>query len=150
MSIQIREVTNTDWDFILKIRNQKNSLVDFHDTSSVSSETHYEYMKKLRMDPKTFQWIIVFEGKDVGYIKIIGTELGSNMLDGFRRKGIGTNAYKLVFEEARKKGLKKLTATVKINRTTSLDFETKLGWVKKNIIYKNGDPYSIYIEKELI
>ncbi len=149
MNIEIREVLETDWDFILKIRNQKSSLVDFHDTSIVSNETHYKYMKKLRENTETFQWIIVFEGKDVGYIKIIETELGSNMLDGFRRKGIGTYAYKLVFEEARKKGLKKLTATVKINRITPLDFETKLGWVKKNIIYKNGKPYSVYIEKIL-
>ena len=48
-----------------------------------------------------------------------------------------------------KLGLTKLTAQVKINRKTSLEFEMKTGWVKKGIIYKNNKPYAFSLEKSL-
>ena len=52
-------------------------------------------------------------------------------------------------KEAKKLGLTKLTAQVKINRKTSLEFEMKTGWVKKGIIYKNNKPYAFSLEKSL-
>ena len=42
-----------------------------------------------------------------------------------------------------------LTATIKIDRTIPFDFEEKLGWIKKEIIYKDGKPERYYIEKNL-
>jgi len=149
MTTEIREIIEEDWDFILKIRNQSSSRLAFHDNSIASIDTHRNYMKKLHADPNSFQWIIMYDKKDVGYIKIINSELGSFLLDGYKGKGIGTKAYQLVFLEAKKLDLKKLTATVKVNRPTSLNFEEKLGWIKKKTIYKDKKPYSYYIEKIL-
>jgi|TARA_B110001454_G_scaffold216792_1_gene240697 hypothetical protein len=54
-----------------------------------------------------------------------------------------------MFLEARKLGLKKLFATVKIERLTPLTFEEKLGWVKKKTLYKHNKPYGYLIEKIL-
>ena len=147
--IQIRKVIETDWDFILKIRNQSSSRIAFHDTYLTPFDIHKEYMIKLRDDPNSYQWIIIYNKKSVGYIKIINSELGSFLLDGYKGKGIGTKAYELVFLEAKVLGLKKLFATVKVNRPTSLRFEEKLGWIKKKTIYKNNEPYSYHIEKIL-
>ena len=40
--------------------------------------------------------------------------------------------------KAKKLGLTKLTAQVKMDRETSIEFEMKTGWIKKEIIpYKN-------------
>ena len=147
--IKIRKVIEADWDFILKIRNQPSSRIAFHDTSVASIDIHREYMIKLRDDPNSFQWIILCDKKPVGYIKIVNSELGSVLLDGYKGKGIGTKAYELVFLEAKELGLKKLIATVKVDRPTSLRFEEKLGWIKKKTIYKNDKPYSYNIEKIL-
>tara|TARA_Y100001936_G_C16042705_1_gene652599 strand:- start:925 stop:1377 length:453 start_codon:yes stop_codon:yes gene_type:complete len=149
MNITIKKVSESDWDFILKIRNQSSSRIAFHDTNIVSKETHRKYMKKLKDSPNAFQWIILYENEPVGYIKIVDSEFGSVLLDGYTRKGIGTNAYNLVFREAKTLGLNKLTATVKITRPTSIEFEKKLGWKIKKIIKKDDIPYSYYIEKIL-
>ena len=71
------------------------------------------------------------------------------LLNDYRGRGIGKLAYALVFKEAKKLGLTKITAQVKINRETSLEFEMKTGWVKKGIIYKNNKPYAFSLEKSL-
>ena len=149
MTVEIRDVIETDWDFILKIRNQFSSRLAFHDTSIASIDTHRNYMIKLRTDPNSFQWIIMYDKKAVGYIKIVNSELGSFLLDGYKGRGIGTKAYELVFLKAKELGLHKLTATVKFDRPVPLNFEEKLGWVKKKTIYKDDKPYSHYIEKIL-
>ena len=147
MKVRIRKVSKNDWEFILKLRNLER--MSFHDTSIVDWDTHVSYMDKITNNPTDHQWIVVSDDKDVGYIKIVNNDLGSNLLSEYRRKGIGSAAYKLVFEEAKKIGLTKLTAQVKINRETSLEFEMKTGWIKKEIIYKNNEPYAFSLERLL-
>ena len=71
--IQIRKVIETDWNFILKIRNQSSSRIAFHDTYLTPFDIHKEYMIKLRDDPNSYQWIIIYNKKSVGYIKIINS-----------------------------------------------------------------------------
>ena len=147
MKVRIRKVSKNDWEFILKLRNQ--SRMSFHDTSIVDWDTHVSYMDKITNNPTDHQWIVVSDDKDVGYIKIVNNVFGSNLLDGYRRKGIGSAAYKLVFEEAKKLGFKKLLAEVKIDRSIPLAFEEQVGWKKIKLIYKNKKPYSYKIEKTL-
>ena len=106
-------------------------------------------MQKMKTNPNFFQWMITYNQKNVGYIKIVNLEFGSMLLNDYRGKKIGKQAYTLVFEEAKKLGLTKLTAQVKINRETSLEFEMKTGWIKKEIIYKNNEPYAFSLERLL-
>ena len=106
-------------------------------------------MQKMKTNPNFFHWIIIYNQKNVGYIKIVNLEFGSMLLNDYRGKKIGKQAYTLVFEEAKKLGLTKLTAQVKINRETSLEFEMKTGWIKKEIIYKNNEPYAFSLERLL-
>ena len=149
MKVSIRKVSKNDWRFILKLRNQESSRLSFHDTSTVDWNTHVSYMTKITSNTTDHHWIVIYDNKDVGYIKIVNNVFGSNLLDGYRRKGIGSAAYKLVFEEAKKLGFKKLTAEVKIERPIPLTFEEKTGWKKIKLIYKNKKPYSYKIEKTL-
>ena len=147
MNVKLRKVEPKDWEFILNMRNQDDVRFACHDSSIIDYETHEEYMKRLDSDPNSHQWIVVYEEQDVGHIKIVNLEFGSMLLNGYRGRGIGKLAYELVFKEAKKLGLTKLTAQVKINRKTSLKFEEKTGWIKKGIIYKNNKPYAFSLDK---
>ena len=149
MKIGIRKVSKKDWEFILHLRNQEEVRLASHDTSIIDDETHLKYMQEMTADKKKFHWIITYNKKDVGYIRLGNLEFGSMLLNDYRGRGIGKLAYALVFKEAKKLGLTKITAQVKINRETSLEFEMKTGWVKKGIIYKNNKPYAFSLEKSL-
>ena len=149
MKIGIRKVSKKDWEFILHLRNQEEVRLASHDTSIIDDETHHKYMQKMTANEKIFHWIITYNKKDVGYIRLGNLEFGSMLLNDYRGRGIGKLAYALVFKEAKKLGFTKLTAQVKINRETSLEFEMKTGWVKKGIIYKNNKPYAFSLEKSL-
>ena len=149
MKVRMRKISKNDWRFILKLRNQESSRLSFHDTSTVDWDTHVSYMSKITNKPTDHHWIVTCNNKDVGYVKIVNNVFGANLLDGYKRKGIGSAAYKLVFEEAKKLGFKKLTAEVKIDRSTPLTFEEKTGWKKIKLIYKKKKPYSYKIEKIL-
>ena len=149
MSVKIRSVEKKDWKFILHLRNLEDIRLAFHDSSIINDETHLKYMQKMIADKEKNHWIITYNKKDVGYIKIVNLEFGSMLLNDYRGKGIGKQAYALVFKKAKKLGLTKLTAQVKINRKTSLEFEMKTGWIKKEIIYKNNKPYAYSLEKPL-
>ena len=149
MSVKIRPVEKKDWKFILHLRNLEDIRLAFHDSSIINDETHLKYMQKMEAKPNFFQWIITYNKKDVGYIKIDGLVFGSMLLNEYRGEGIGKQAYALVFKEAKKLGLTKLTAQVKMDRETSIEFEMKTGWIKKEIIYKNNKPYAYSLEKPL-
>ena len=149
MSVKIRPVEKKDWKFILHLRNLEDIRLAFHDSSIINDETHLKYMQKMEANPNFFQWIITYNKKDVGYIKIDGLVFGSMLLNEYRGKGIGKQAYALVFKKAKKLGLTKLTAQVKMDRETSIEFEMKTGWIKKEIIYKNNKPYAYSLEKPL-
>ena len=149
MNVELRPVEKKDWEFILHLRNQEEVRLASHDTSIIDDETHHKYMQKMTANEKIFHWIITYNKKDVGYIRLGNLEFGSMLLNDYRGRGIGKLAYALVFKEAKKLGLTKITAQVKINRETSLEFEMKTGWVKKGIIYKNNKPYAFSLEKSL-
>ena len=149
MNVELRPIEKKDWEFILHLRNQEEVRLASHDTSIIDDETHHKYMQKMTANEKIFHWIITYNKKDVGYIRLGNLEFGSMLLNDYRGRGIGKLAYALVFKEAKKLGLTKITAQVKINRETSLEFEMKTGWVKKGIIYKNNKPYAFSLEKSL-
>ena len=149
MNVELKPVEKKDWKFILHLRNQEDVRLACHNTSIINDETHLKYMQKMEANPNFFQWIITYNKKDVGYIKIDGLVFGSMLLNEYRGEGIGKQAYALVFKEAKKLGLTKLTAQVKMDRETSIEFEMKTGWIKKEIIYKNNKPYAYSLEKPL-
>ena len=147
--VSLRHVTRDDWRFILSLRNQNSVRTTCHDTSKINYSDHTLYMESLEKNSNAYHWIVTFDKMDVGYIKIIDLELGSSIKDGYQGMGIGTKAYSLVFKEAKKLGLSKLTASVKIDRLTSLKFEEKTGWRKIGLEYKNNNLYAHKLERIL-
>ena len=147
--VSLRHVTRDDWRFILSLRNQNSVRTTCHDTSKINYSDHVIYMESLGKNSNVYHWIVTFDEMDVGYIKIIDLELGSSIKDGYQGMGIGTKAYSLIFKEAKKLGLSKLTASVKIDRLTSLKFEEKTGWKKIGLEYKNNNLYAHKLERIL-
>jgi len=147
VNVKLRKVEPKDWEFILNMRNQDDIRFACHDSSIIDYETHKEYMKRLDLDPNSHQWIVVYEEQDVGHTKIIGEEFGYMIKDGFRGKGIGTKIYELVFEEAKKLGIKRLHDTIKIDKPIPLKVAKKVGFIEKGIIKKDGKPYAFSLDK---
>jgi len=129
------------------MRNQDDIRFACHDSSIIDHETHKEYMKKLDSDPNSHQWIVVYEGNDVGHIKIVQEEFGYMIKDGFRGKGIGTKVFELAFEEAKKLGIKRVHSTIKIDESIPLKVAKKVGFIEKGIIKKDGKPYAFSLDK---
>ena len=149
MDIKLRPVIRKDWGFILEIRNQKDVRMACYDTSIINYSTHEKYMKKLDNQPNCHQWIIVYDGVDVGQAKVDDLVFGYMLTEKYRGKGIWLNAYPLVLEEAKKNGFKKLKGTVKFDQKKQLAVALKLGFVITGDLFKDGKAVGYDMEKTL-
>ena len=137
--IELRSVSEKDWDFILKIRNEQEFRSNFYNQDEISKEEHYEYLRSSSNDPNFFNWIICDNSKDVGYIRIFNEDISIMVSPYFHGKGIGTKALELVETEAKKNGIKKLVGRVKISNESS-----------KKIFEQNGyDLLMYWYEKDI-
>lgn len=149
MDVKLRPVTQDDWKFILEIRNQEQVRMACYDTSIIDYPIHEKYMKKLDTTPNCKQWIIVFNGNDVGQAKIDELVLGYMLSEEYRGLGIWSDAYELVLQEVRKIGYKKLKGTVKYEQKKQLEIALKLGFAIKGDLYKDGKAVGYDMEKIL-
>ena len=149
MIIKLRPVTREDWRFILEIRNQKDVRMACYDTSIIDYSTHEKYMKKLDDQPNCHQWIIVYEGIDVGQVKVDDLVFGYMLSPEYRGKGIWASAYPLVLKEVKKMGYTKLKGTVKFNQKKLSEIALSLGFIKTGIKSKDGEPVGYDMEKNL-
>ena len=150
MTIKLRPVTRKDWKFILEIRNQKDVRMACYDTSIIDFSTHEKYMKKLDTHSNCHQWIIVYDGKDVGQAKIDELVFGYMLSKEYRGKGIWREAYPQVIEESKKNGFKKLKGTVKFDQKKQLEIALNLGFEITGKIIKDGKSVGYDMEKNLI
>jgi RimJ/RimL family protein N-acetyltransferase len=138
MKVSLRPVKQSDWKFILSVRNEEEVRMACHDTSVISHETHDKYMTQISNDQNVRQWIVVCDGEDIGHTKIIGNEFGYMIKKGFRGKGLGVTIHNLVFEEAKKQGISKLNVTIKVGNESSLNLCRKTGFVDCGNIINDG------------
>lgn len=149
MKVELRPVQRKDWQFILSVRNQEGVRMACHDTSVIDFKSHKKYMEKLEEDPGNYQWIITYDGREVGHTKIIGEEFGYMIMDGFRGKGIGTKFHELIFREAKRLGIKKLKDTIKVDNQVSLNLALKTGFVHTGLVFRDDKVYAYTLEKIL-
>ena len=139
MQINLRKVTQKDWDFILNLRNQFYVNSFYEQKKPIQKEEHYEYMKKQNSNPNFHQWIATDGNKDFGYIRILDEDINIMVEKKFQGKGIGTIMLNLVENEALRLGIKKLKARVLVGNENS-----------KKIFIKNNYKLKMYLlEKEL-
>lgn len=128
-----------DWDYIMTLRNQSYNNFYLQDKPLIKKE-HYAYLKKQKLNPKFFNWIISKNEKDVGYVRLLDGDVSIIVDKKSQDKKIGTFTLKLLEKEAKKIGLKKLVALILINNKGSKKifvknkYKLKQWWYEKEIV----------------
>lgn len=138
MIINLRKTKISDWDYILSLRNQ--SFKNFYlQDKPLTKKEHYAYLKKQKTNPKFFNWIISKNKKNVGYVRLLNNDVSIIIDKKYQDMHIGTNALKLLEEEAKNLGLNKLVAMILINNKQSKkiflknNYKLKQWWFEKDI-----------------
>jgi len=105
----------------------------------LTKKEHYAYLKKQKTNPKFFNWIISKNKKNVGYVRLLNNDVSIIIDKKYQDMHIGTNALKLLEEEAKNLGLNKLVAMILINNKQSKkiflknNYKLKQWWFEKDI-----------------
>lgn len=122
--VTLRKVKQTDWDYILKLRNEPSFKRYFYDQHKITKREHYSYLRQQKSNKKFFNWIILLDNTRVGYIRILNNDVSIMIDPKFHGKGIGTKALKLLEKEAKKVKIKKLVGRVMLrNRKSTMIFK---------------------------
>ena len=128
-----------DWDFILSLRNDDKFRPYFYDQHIISKNEHYEYLTKQLTNKNFNNWIITYNSKDVGYIRILNNDVNIMILKKFHNKSIGTNALRLLENKAKDLGIKKLIGRIMIDNKKSENifkknnYKLKMFWYEKSL-----------------
>ena len=139
MNVELRKVCKKDWDFILKLRNDKEHQTNYYNSHTISKKEHYDYLNKQKNNPNFSNWIICNDNNDVGYVRILDNDISIFIDKKYHNKGIGTLALNLVEQEARKLGIKKLVGKVMLQNEKSKKiflkngYKTLMYWLEKDI-----------------
>ena len=137
--LELREVLEKDWKFILELRNENYQNNFLKQKEPIKNNEHTEYMNKQELNPKFHQWIAVYENEDIGYVRILDDDVNIMVKKLFQKKGLGTAMLNLLEIKAKKLGIKKLNAKVLANNENS-----------KKIFEKNNYKLKTYFfEKEV-
>ena len=64
MEISLRKVKISDWDYILKLRNESYEYFEIQD-KPINKNDHYTYLRKQKTNPKFFNWIVSKNEKNI-------------------------------------------------------------------------------------
>lgn len=137
--LKLRKVQKKDWDFILKLRNRKETKKNFYNQKKISKAGHYAYLRNQEKNHDFFNWIICEDALNLGYVRILDNDISIMVDKKFQNKGISTKALKLVEIEARKLGLKKLIGRIMIHNKSSKkiflknNYKLLMYWLEKDI-----------------
>ena len=140
MDVKLREVSHSDWDDILKMRNQFYGFFQ-KQKKSLTKKEHYKYMNEKKNDPEFHQWIIEVDKITAGYTRILAKDVSIMIKKEFQKKGIGSKALKLLEKKAEKLKIPRLIGVVRSDNITSQEIfqnnKYKLKWFvfEKNIIH---------------
>ena len=135
MVLALRKIRIKDWDYIMLLRNQAYDNF-YQQNKPLIKKEHYTYLKKQKLNPKFFHWIIVKNDKDVGYVRLLNEDVSIIIDKKSQDKKIGTGALELLEIEAKKLGMKKLIALVLINNKKSEKIFVKNEYKLKQLWYE--------------
>lgn len=138
MNVNLRSVTQSDWDFILSLRNNFFTNFDLQ-TKPLTKSEHYEYLEHQKNNPKFHHWMITLNGEIVGYLRLLNFDVGIMLKKDFQNKGIASYALGLVEKEAKLLGISKLIAKVQVENIGSRkifeknNYNIEFFWLEKNL-----------------
>lgn len=139
MNIQLRKVSQEDWDYILRLRNSNYIRPFMYTKHRISKPEHYEYLKKQNKNSNFKNWIISMDSKNVGYVRVLDNDVSIMIEKKYHGKSIGTQALKILEKEARKFGIRKLVGRVMIDNKKSKqiflnnNYKLIMYWFEKKI-----------------
>jgi len=138
LDITLRDVKQADWDFILELRNDFYSNF-YQQTKPLLKKEHYEYMEKQKTNPQFHHWIIEYQNKMAGYVRIHGQDVGIMVKKEYQNKGVASESLKQLEKKAHQLGVPKLVAMVKVENESSKtiflknNYKLKMYWLEKEI-----------------
>jgi len=139
LDIILRDIRQADWDFILELRNDFYSNF-YQQTKPLLKKEHYEYMEKQKTNPQFHHWIIEYQNKMAGYVRIHGQDVGIMVKKEYQNKGIASESLKQLEKKAHQLGIPKLVAMVKVENESSKtiflknNYKLKMYWLEKEIL----------------
>jgi len=138
LNVNLIPATQSNWDFILSLRN--NFFINFDlQTKPLTKSEHYEYLEHQKNNAEFHHWMIVLNGEIVGYLRLLGFDVGIMLKKEFQNKGIASYALELLEKEAKLLGISKLIAKVQVENISSRkifeknNYKTKFFWLEKNL-----------------
>jgi len=149
--VKLREIKEADWDFLVKIRNEPEVREASINTSYFTKEEYIKYItNQLKQSENNRHWILMFENEMIGHTKIINQQFGYIIKKEYRNRGLAKEVMRLVFEESKKLGIKKIYYITKVTQPISLWVSIKNGFQMMGIIRdENSQPYAYKLEKNL-
>jgi len=136
--VVLKTVNEEDWDFILELRNEFYDFF-YKQTKPLTKTEHYAYLEKQKFNSHFHHWLIFSNETPIGYCRILNNDVGIMIQKEFQNQGFASKALSLLENEAKKLGLEKLVALVKIGNESSSkiftknNFELKMYWYEKEI-----------------
>lgn len=133
MTVSLRPVAKSDLMKIFEWRNAPEVRRMMFDASPLDAERHKDYWRKRLADKNDLSRIILADGKEVGVAKLDkkkeGYEVDIFIDPAMQGKGIGSGALKLLINESKTKGIRRVFAKVRPENEASRKMFLKDGFV---------------------
>jgi len=138
LTIELRDVKESDWDLILNLRNNFFNFF-YKQKKPISKDEHYSYLKEQKSNPHFHHWMIILNNEVVGYVRIKDNDIGIMIKKEYQNQGIGTIGLNLAEQKARDLGISKLIALIQEENITSQKsfqksgYKLKMLWFEKDL-----------------
>lgn len=126
--IKFCKVKNSDWDFLVNLRNETREI--HQNTSTFTKSEYQKYIDiQLSQNEKNNQWLIWYKKNRMGHAKIINGEIGYILSPEFRHKSMMKFIFQHFELESKKLGYEYMLQNIKINNPVSVWSSIKNGWM---------------------
>ena len=141
MKLNLRPVEKKDYEKILEWRNDPEVRINSLTQHIIPIDEHIKYWNDFLENITNFAFIIVYNNRDIGVLKLKNIDKTTYEIDVFlskhsRNKGLGPQILKIATEISVQKGIKKLIAKIKCGNEASKKVFEKVGFSPKLIYYE--------------
>jgi len=141
MKLNLRPVEKKDYEKILEWRNDPNVRINSLTQHIIPIDEHIKYWDDFLKNETNFAFIVVYDDKDIGVLKLKNINKTTYEIDIFlskhsRNKGLGSQILDITKEIKKKKGINKLIAKIKYDNEASKKAFEMVGFTPKLIYYE--------------
>ena len=141
MKLNLRPVEKKDYEKIIEWRNDPDVRINSLTQHIIPIDEHIKYWNDFLKNETNFAFIVVYDDKDIGVLKLKNVNKTTYEIDIFiskysRNKGLGPQILEIAKEISIQKGIKKLIAKIKYDNEASKKAFEKVGFLPKLIYYE--------------